>query len=610
MMGIPGVPLWLHPRPNPSRPFGSENAATGSCRYSCSSASAKSFADVWKRIRMIGKARGGRGMGVVRGFGWKGVNMAHLLRFRTTAGVLVCWVGLGLFCVGGLGQQAKAPAERAGAAAPKPCRLLADMRLAEPLGAIVAEYTRLTGTPVTVSFLSAAEVGELVGKKAAAADVVLCMPKDKDGETPVSSLPGAKKVAWKHPSAVPVWAAALTDRPEMAAFVRFAGGPTGHRLWSESKAGFTITSGKNHAEAFEWVVENRVKHTYPLTAMRILAECGGIKEGLCIDIGCGTGNLDVEIAKRSGLTIVGLDIDPDMKPLFEKRVREAGFEKRVSFVVGDAQKLPFPDNHADAIISRGTLTFIPDIPKCLREVHRVLKPTGVAFLGGRYLYTPQKYKVSTEKLRDLVAKSGVPGATVIDSRGQWVKILGAKAPSAAAKSGLGPHMLAGRFIADYGIAKGKCLLICGSDGGLQQALQRGFTELTDMEITALYSSKKVADEAAERIRKAKLADRIRCEVGSLASLPFEGAGFDAIVGVGPVLVFQKDKAKAMRELHRVLRNGGAAMVGGKFLHMPASRKVSSEALRKIAAETGISSIRVIDNMGQWVEVRKGVRDRD
>ena len=67
-----------------------------------------------------------------------------------------------------------------------------------------------------------------------------------------------------------------------------------------------------------------------------------------------------------------------MKPLFDKRILEAGLQKRARFVEGDAQKLPFDDDSADVIVSRGTLTFIPDIGKCLREVDRVLKPTGVA----------------------------------------------------------------------------------------------------------------------------------------------------------------------------------------------------------------------------------------
>jgi ubiquinone/menaquinone biosynthesis C-methylase UbiE len=518
--------------------------------------------------------------------------------------VLLLWI-LGLACPAG----EQGPDEAATGAANASLKILADKRLQEPLRAIVEAYGRRTGARIELSLTSMTHVHTLVEKREAACDVVLSMPADVKGKTPVRALPGAKNVAWKYPSMEPVWAAALTDRPAAVAFVRFAGGPTGHRLWSESKAGFTITTGKTHAEAFDWVAEHRVKHTYPLTAARMLAECGGIRDGVCIDVGCGPGHLDVELAKRSNFTIVGLDIDPDMKPLFEKRAGEAGLGKRLSFVVGDAQKMPFPDDHADVIVSRGTLIFIPDIAKCLRETKRVLKPTGVAFLGGRYVYTPQSHKISTEKLKRIVRESGVAGAKVIDARGQWVKIVGPKAPKAAHTFQGGPHMLAHRFIADYAITEGDGLVICRGDGGLEQGLQKGLVEATNLKIIALYPSEKVAKQAEARIRKTGHAERIICKVGAIGELPFDEASFDLVAGVGPMLIFDKDKAKAMREVYRVLRTGGAALVGGKFLGMPDHRKVSSETLRAAAAATGIPSIRVYDNMGQWVEIRKGIKDR-
>ena len=489
------------------------------------------------------------------------------------------------------------------------CKVLVDKRLEGPAGTIIKEYGRRMGWQFSLRCLPVAEVNSLVEKNKTDCDVVISMPAGAKSKSPLGSLAGAKKVAWKHPTGEPVWAAPVTKHPHATGLVSFLGGPTGHRLWAESKTGFRIATGKTTAEAYAWVVEHRTKHTYPMTAMRMVAELGGIRDGICIDVGCGSGMLDVELAKRSNFKIIGLDIDPNVKPLFEKEIRKAGLEKRISFVLGDAQKMPFPDNYADAIISRGTLTFIPDKKKCLREVHRVLKPTGVAFLGGRYVYTPQKYKTPTAELRKIVAESGVPGAKVIDARGQWVKIVAAKAPKAAHTFQGGPHMLANRFIADYAITKGKGLLICKSDGGLEQGLQRGLVTMTELQLTALYPSQKVADQAAKRIRATKHADRITCKVGGIGKLPFEDGSFDLVAGVGPVLIWQKDKAKAMSEIHRVLREGGAALVGGRYLYMPKVRRVSSDALRKSAARTGISSIRVYDNMGQWVEIRKGVKDR-
>ena len=94
------------------------------------------------------------------------------------------------------------------------------------------------------------------------------------------------------------------------------------------------------------------------------------------------------------------------------------------------------------------------------------------------------------------------------------------------------------------------------------------------------------------------AARARAEAG-------EG---DLVAGVGPILIWDP-REKKMQEIYRVLRPGGAALVGGKYLYMPDFRKVSSETLRQAAANTGISSIRISDDMGQWVEVRKGIKDR-
>lgn len=364
-----------------------------------------------------------------------------------------------------------------------------------------------------------------------------------------------------------------------------------------------VRPGETEAAAYDRFVEEKLKYTFPATAVRMLGECGGIREGICIDLGCGTGHLDIQLAKRSNLTIIGLDIDPNMKPVFEKRIREAGFEKRASFVVGDAQKLPFPDHYADMIVSRGMLIFLSDLTKCLQEVRRVLKPTGVAFLGGRYLYAPQKSKMTVEKLREIVAESGVAGAEVSDSRGQWVKILGPQSPKSAKEFQLGPQMLAHRIVADYGKVQGKCLMICRSDGTLEQTVQQGLADITELEIVLLFPSEKLADAAKTRIAQAKPEPRVSVRVGDVDALPFDASSFDVVVGLaGPP--FWKDREKAIREIHRVLRLGGVALAGGMYRFMPESKKISTESLRQSAAQTGLPRVRVFDDQGQWLEIHK------
>jgi SAM-dependent methyltransferase len=110
-------------------------------------------------------------------------------------------------------------------------------------------------------------------------------------------------------------------------------------------------------------------------------------------------------------------------------------------------------------------------------------------------------------------------------------------------------------------------------------------------------------QARSRIRAAQQEGRIVCRLGKIDELPFGEASFDLVVGVGPMLIWS-DRQQAMRQLHRVLRPGGCALVGGQYLHMPAHRKVSSATLRADAAESGIPLIRILDDMGQWVEIRK------
>jgi len=480
--------------------------------------------------------------------------------------------------------------------------IVADNRLENPVKILADVYGQISGVKTKLELLSTARIESLAKTGDSMTDVIVSMPEKKGAKSNVASLPGAKQIAWTHPKGNPVSIVPVSTHPKAEGFIEYAGGPEGHRKWAE--ADFRVAHGKNAAEAYDWIVQNRTKKTYPMTAIRMLGELGGIRDGICIDIGCGSGLLDVEIAKRSNFKIIGLDIDPNVKPLFDKYIREANMQDRLSIVIGDAQKMPFPDNYADVIVSRGTLTFIPDIGKCLREVQRVMKPTGVAFLGGRYLYTPQKYKITNEKLRKIVAECGVPNAKVVDFRGQWVKIIGPKAPKASAKAGHGPHMLVGKTVAAYGIVKGNCLLVGRGDGGLEQALQKGTMEFVpDMKVTCLYANDAEVQKARKRLEAAKQSDRFKLLSGKLEKLPFEANSFDLIIGAGPMLLFSK-RPKAMAELYRVLKPGGVSYIGGKFYGMPKHRRVAKDVLLKDAEKGGVKTIRVDETDGQWVEIRK------
>jgi len=105
------------------------------------------------------------------------------------------------------------------------------------------------------------------------------------------------------------------------------------------------------------------------------------KEGIGIDLGSGPGDLIIELCKRTRLHWINADINPHFFPHFTKLARNHGFGPRVSAIYADAQDLPFKDNYAEIIVSRASFQYWQDKVRAFREIYRVLKPGGTAFIG-------------------------------------------------------------------------------------------------------------------------------------------------------------------------------------------------------------------------------------
>jgi demethylmenaquinone methyltransferase / 2-methoxy-6-polyprenyl-1,4-benzoquinol methylase len=102
-----------------------------------------------------------------------------------------------------------------------------------------------------------------------------------------------------------------------------------------------------------------------------------------LDVAGGTGDIAFRIAKatraRGGEAAVTVcDINADMLAEGMRRA-EAKSESAIRWTNGDAQTLPFPDDHFDAYTIAFGIRNVTDIGKALKEAERVLKP------GGRYL---------------------------------------------------------------------------------------------------------------------------------------------------------------------------------------------------------------------------------
>ncbi|MFP4379771.1 MAG: class I SAM-dependent methyltransferase [Candidatus Sumerlaeia bacterium] len=122
---------------------------------------------------------------------------------------------------------------------------------------------------------------------------------------------------------------------------------------------------------------------YSLLAEQIVEDYAlAQKAGIGIDIGGGPGDLVMELAKRTGkMYWINADINPHNFPYLYRRVTEAGLGHRVGAIFADALAMPFREDYADIVVSRGTFQFWSDQEAAFSEIYRVLKPGGVAYIG-------------------------------------------------------------------------------------------------------------------------------------------------------------------------------------------------------------------------------------
>lgn len=94
-----------------------------------------------------------------------------------------------------------------------------------------------------------------------------------------------------------------------------------------------------------------------------------------LDIGCSAGFIADELA-HDGATTIGIDID---EPALAAAQESFGHQVRFVLTSGDA--LPFPDDSLDVVVFNHIYEHVVDPDAVLTEIHRVLKPAGVAYLG-------------------------------------------------------------------------------------------------------------------------------------------------------------------------------------------------------------------------------------
>lgn len=135
-----------------------------------------------------------------------------------------------------------------------------------------------------------------------------------------------------------------------------------------------------------------------------------------LDLGCGTGQLADRLQRElRGARVTGCDFSAGMLAQALQRSR------RVRWVCGDAQHLPFADGSFDAVTSTEAFHWFPNRRRALAECFRVLRPDGrlliavaspplsalgrLAAVGSRLVGQPFRWPTADE-MHALVSKAG------------------------------------------------------------------------------------------------------------------------------------------------------------------------------------------------------------
>ncbi|MBU0492089.1 MAG: class I SAM-dependent methyltransferase [Chloroflexi bacterium] len=99
--------------------------------------------------------------------------------------------------------------------------------------------------------------------------------------------------------------------------------------------------------------------------------------GRAIDLGCGPGQLVIDLARRyPALHVTGLDLSAEMLALARDNADRAGLGHCTAFKLGNAEDVPFPDDYFDLAVSTLSLHHWTVPRRVLDEMARITRPGG------------------------------------------------------------------------------------------------------------------------------------------------------------------------------------------------------------------------------------------
>ncbi|HRI78679.1 MAG TPA: class I SAM-dependent methyltransferase [Cyclobacteriaceae bacterium] len=123
------------------------------------------------------------------------------------------------------------------------------------------------------------------------------------------------------------------------------------------------------------IPENYDRYLGPLLfepyAMDIVSRIRKEKVTNIVELACGTGRVTKYLFRyfTGSAKITATDLNADMIAVARKQV----LDRSINWMTADMQELPFQDNTFDLAVCQYGIMFVPDKPKAIREIARVLK---------------------------------------------------------------------------------------------------------------------------------------------------------------------------------------------------------------------------------------------
>ena len=186
-------------------------------------------------------------------------------------------------------------------------------------------------------------------------------------------------------------------------------------------------------------VNDHFQPFYPHIAEQAIGAYGH-QAGDVLEIGPYCPGISLALAEGwPGLRIVVGDDRPETNAYFREKIAAAGLEGRVEVRHVDKFALASSEGSFDLVLFRGGLFFWGDMAGILREAHRVLRPGGVALVGGGFgagapdelieAHLPRsrelnrllnKSRLTSRQVWDALREAGVADHATLDHRhGLW-----------------------------------------------------------------------------------------------------------------------------------------------------------------------------------------------